>query len=305
MPGMLLMVLLVYGVPGYFNSLVLIPRLLKRHKYAAYIVSLNLLLAIATVASYTATQWLNSEYPQLQYMGSMRHAYLPYHLVPASAMLAMLAFGKFALDSNENDRKLNELEKQHLADELAGLRNQINPHFLFNALNTIYGLSLKNDPKTPEAVIHLSDILRYGLYEVTEKDTTLEREIRFMEQFVAFARLRMCRGDSIQLHIDAPNAADLQITPLLFAPFVENAIKHGRNDEDIDIHLSTHNHSICFSCRNSFDPRPVLPETEGKRVGIGVRNVRRRLELLYPGKYELNINDANGKFLVELNLQLP
>jgi LytS/YehU family sensor histidine kinase len=297
--------LLVFGVPGYLNNLVLIPRLLSRHKYVAYLVSLNGLLLLTSFASFTVTQWLNNVHPELEYMGSMRYALLPYHLVPASAMMAMLAFGKYAYDAEKNERRLNEMEKQQMTSELSILRAQINPHFLFNALNTIYGLARKNDPNTPDAVIKLSDILRYGLYEVGDTESSLEHEILFLQQYVAFARLRMHRADSIQLHIDAPGAADLWVTPMLFIPFVENAIKHGSASHTIDIELTIIGKNVQFLCINDFEHQQIPQScTPDGRSGIGIKNVKRRLELLYPDKYELNINDTNGKFLVELNLQL-
>ncbi len=305
MPGMLLLLLLVFGVPGYLNNMVLIPRLLSRHRYLAYLALLNGLLVLTTVVSYTVTQWLNQVHPELEYMGSMRHARMPYHLVPAAAMMAMLAFGKYAYDAEKNEQRLNELEKQQMTSELSILRAQINPHFLFNALNTIYGLARKNDPNTPDAVIKLSDILRYGLYEAGDTESSLDHEIRYLQQFVAFAQLRMHRADSIHMHIDAPGAAQLWVAPMLFIPFVENAIKHGGTDECIDIQLTATGQSIQFVCVNSLEHQQRhYGGTPDGRSGIGIKNVKRRLELIYPNKYELNINDTNGKFLVELNLQL-
>lgn len=307
-PALLLVTFISYGITGYIHNLVIIPRYLVTRKYSIYIGLFSVLLTITVIDSYYATHAVNKLIPSLNYMGALKDVALPYHVFPSLIMLSFLAFGKFMSDAVQNQRRLEELENERLNGELYTLRAQVNPHFLFNALNTIYGMARRTDMETADAVLKLSDILRYGLYECDDHKTDLEVELQYLKQFVEFSRLRVHDKESIQLSIHAPGAAGQTIAPMLLTPFVENAIKHGQasagDSSKIEIDIRLEGRMLHFSCVNGFVAKPPKPEGLSKQNGIGNKNVERRLELLYKDKYGLQITNAPDKYSVQLNLQL-
>lgn len=305
-PILLAVVLVSYGIPGYVHDLVLIPRLLVRRRYASYVSLLVLLLTATTIGSYYITRWVNVWMPGLDYMGGVKNVAMPYHIFPSVMILAMLAFGKLVTDAIQNERRMEQMVQERLSSELGNLRAQINPHFLFNALNTIYGLARRQDSHTADAVIKLSDILRYGIYECEEQEPTLAREVEILEQYIAFARLRMHNKEGIALAVHIAGAEELRIAPMLLTPFVENAIKHGDDaaEEGIKVSLQVKDGKLLFICSNRYKHN-TPSSTPYMRGGIGIKNVRRRLELLYAGRYSLNIHDTGNTFLVELNIDIP
>jgi len=308
-PPLLLVLLMSFAVPAYVHNDVLVPKLLLRRRYWWYALSLAVLLFLTAGCSLLSMQFINYLFPWLEYMGKMKGVTLPYHLIPTCIILTMLALGKLTAEAIKNERRLERLEKERLNTELESLRAQINPHFLFNALNTIYGMARKQDEHTADAVIKLSDILRHGLYECEDGEAMLEQEIAFLQQYVDFARLRMQHRNCIKMHIEVEDYGMLRMAPMLLTPFVENAIKHGcdgnMTDPAIEISLSVKKNRLTFVCENSYDrKRTEWQNPAAEQGGIGIRNVQRRLELLYSGKHHLNINDSGTRFRVEMNLQL-
>ena len=185
------------------------------------------------------------------------------------------------------------------------LRSQINPHFLFNSLNNIYTLTLLGDERAPESLLKLSGMLRYVLYGSDADTVPLGREIDYLRDFVDLARLRDSAAMRVTLRIDDRHP-ERAVAPLLFVPLVENAFKHG-NPEDpthgfVEIDLTTGPDSIDFRVRNS---RPARPGPTGRagEGGIGLDNLRRRLELLYPGRHRLEIRPTDHDFTVHLQLR--
>lgn len=306
-PAILLVVFVSFGIPGYINNLWLIPEYLVKGKYIHYAALFLLLLALTATGSYYETHWINGHVHGLNYMGSSKDVALPYHAFPSMLMFTLLAFGKFMGDAIRNQHRLDDLEKEKLQSELLSLRSQINPHFLFNALNTIYGMARRTDEETAGAIIKLSDILRHGLYECDDNEITMEKEILFICQYIEFAKLRLYDKDKIRLHIDA-DLNGQKIAPLLLVPFIENAIKHGMGhnatEPDIDVHLSVSDNNLYFKCINSNLSKPKHSRPLSSTGGIGLRNVSRRLQLLYPGRHQLQINDGAEEFFIHLNLQL-
>lgn len=214
-----------------------------------------------------------------------------------------------------DQRKMKELEKENLQSELKFLRSQINPHFLFNTLNSLYSLTLSKSDLAPEIVIRLSEIMRYMLYECNEKLVPLEREIKFMKNYVELEKLRY--GDDVNIDFCIEGEVQNQeIAPLLFIPFFENSFKHGlsnRTGEDwVVIRFNALGDRVSLTIRNSI-PKPI-PETKhtvksiDKKIlnssGIGLENVKRRLELLYSNRYELNIGQDDDQFEINLSIKL-
>ncbi|MFA6248251.1 MAG: histidine kinase [Mucilaginibacter sp.] len=201
----------------------------------------------------------------------------------------------------KNSRRHQELQKEKLTTELAFLRSQVNPHFLFNAINDIYALTYQKSEQAPEALLKLSVMLRYMLRDGNEDFMPLNREAEYLENVIALQRIS-AKGVAYVNFIQEGYIGDQQIASLIFIAFVENAFKHGvLNDQDnpVEIYLHADNAGIIFNVSNKKNNS--LKDNTG---GIGLTNVRRRLQLTYAGKHELTIKDQGGFYTVKLVLKL-
>jgi len=203
----------------------------------------------------------------------------------------------------EIEKKLEEAKKEALKVQLENLKAQVNPHFLFNTLNNIYSLSLFNDKRTPETILKLSDLLSYMIYECRDDKVLMENEVKFIENYTALEKLRFNENASLSITIDK-NWNNTEIAPLLFAPFIENAFKHGMNimsrEPKISISISKGpENKLHFICENFTDniknPGPG---------GIGLKNVKARLNLLYPNRHDLIIKSDAKVFKVDLTIEV-
>jgi len=187
-----------------------------------------------------------------------------------------------------------------MASELALLRSQINPHFLFNTLNNIDTLVEEDPAKASDSIIKLSDIMRYMLYDASTEKVHLKDEIEYLKSYIALHQLRLSDQDYIQFNIKGENSNRI-ISPMLFIPFVENAFKHGKKNvvsPGVIINLFLERQFIKFEVQNYFD-EPVKGEKDITE-GIGLKNIRRRLELIYPDNHELEIGNTNGEYHITL-----
>ena len=179
----------------------------------------------------------------------------------------------------QQERKQKEVEA-----ELAWLKNQINPHFLFNTLNNISCLAQIDGDETQEAIMQLSDLLRYAMYETNKPKVRLDGEVEFMRNYINLMKLRCNEMTTVNAQFTIPNA-QLEVAPLLFISLIENAFKHGMNSNapaTIDIRLEQQDDTLIFNCDNTNNPKPTKDRSGS---GIGLENTRRRLDLLYPGRY--------------------
>ena len=190
--------------------------------------------------------------------------------------------------------------------ELQLLQSQLSPHFLFNTLNNLYGLSLSEPNRVPPLLLKLSDLLRYSVYDVKDVLIPLQYEIDYLNNYIEFERLRLGPRLTLLLNLTTETEGKCKIPPLLLIVFVENAFKHSRNTGDdtiqIDISLRKDGNSIVFSISNSYSPTSRNKKME-KNSGFGLDSVRKRLGLLYAGKHHLVINEAEGKYTVQLTLE--
>jgi LytS/YehU family sensor histidine kinase len=190
--------------------------------------------------------------------------------------------------------------------ELQLLQSQLSPHFLFNTLNNLYGLSLIEPVKVPPLLLKLSELLRYSVYEVKDVFVPLQYEADYIRNYIEFERLRL--GDRLAMHVDIEQQFDAQwtIPPMLLVVFVENAFKHARhvNSEQIKIDLKLHGREnyIEFSLRNSVAPPSADGHVAERHSGFGLDSVRKRLNLLYFGRYQLEIKRLDKEYVVELTL---
>jgi LytS/YehU family sensor histidine kinase len=205
----------------------------------------------------------------------------------------------------QNEKQV--LLTQTIQSELRFLKSQINPHFLFNTLNNLYALTLKKSDKAPEIVLKLSEIMRYMLYECNERRVLLSREIQYINNYLDLERLRQPEGATITFDVEG-SVSDQTVAPLLFVPFLENSFKHGLNHTVngggfVKLRLSAGPDTLLFTIENS--KVDMFPGNQHSRSGgIGLVNVRQRLEMLYPGQHELSIENAPDRYIVSLRLGL-
>jgi len=200
-----------------------------------------------------------------------------------------------------NQYQLQELREKTMMTELNALKAQINPHFLFNTLNNIYGMNQINSEKGSEMILELSDVMRYHLEFSKEGEVRIEDEIQLLQSYIKLERLRLRDTCDVQIDIEEVDKG-LMISPLLFLPFVENAFKHGTHPTKacfVHIQLKTISDKLHFSVKNSmFENRKVV------KTNIGLQNTKRRLELLFPNRHQLDIMKNEGHHLVELIIDL-
>ena len=213
------------------------------------------------------------------------------------SIVSRMFFQKISDDKNEA-----ALENENLLSEMKFLKSQVNPHFLFNALNNIYTLVLLKKDAAPAMLMKLSEMLRYMLYECNDDLVPLHKEISYINNYIELQQLKTEHPQNITT--DFSNAAgEIRIPPLLLIPFIENSFKHSRivdaNAGWITMHLSSTDEDIQFAISNSI---PLVPIAKDKTKGIGLENVKRRLELLYPGNYDLKITETETEFTVNLNI---
>jgi two-component system, LytTR family, sensor kinase len=202
-----------------------------------------------------------------------------------------------------NIRLKSEIENKHLRNELELLKSQINPHFLFNTLNNIDSLIIKSPKDASTALITLSDMLRFMIYDAKNDLVPLNQELDYLKQYVSLQQLRYESPDHVRITV-LGDTEGKRIAPMLLLPFVENAFKHALNTETkpvIDIRLELSKSGLTFVCENRYDASPI--PTGASDSGFGLDNVRRRLELLYPKQHSLYISHVSDTFTVELNLQ--
>jgi len=222
-----------------------------------------------------------------------------------SMFLIFFSLGLKVIERHSQVEKLQkELEREKLNSELALLKNQISPHFFFNTLNNVYSLIGINPSDSQKAILKLSKLMRYLLYESEHGNTPLSNEIDFMKNYIDLMKLRM--SDKVNLLVSFPeNFNEISIPPLLFIPFIENAFKHGisyRGKSYINVSMQVMKDSIAFRCANSIGKSSDEPDRI--HSGIGLENVSKRLVLLFPDKHELKINKTDTEFEVLLFISI-
>ena len=203
-------------------------------------------------------------------------------------------------DATRRERERQQLEVEKQRTELAFLRGQLNPHFLFNTLNNAYSLSFTGSPDAPRVLERLTGLLRYSLYEPAER-VALRREVDYLLDFIELERLRLPHELSLDLHL--PPDAEMQrlLPPLLLITFLENLFKHGDLRPPVSVHLSVTEDRLDYRVSNALAPR----KQKDAVGGIGLRNLRRRLELLYADDYTLTARQHDGTYTAHLQIPLP
>jgi sensor histidine kinase YesM len=214
----------------------------------------------------------------------------------------MIKFMRDSIALQDVELRMKEVEKQKIEAELRALKAQVNPHFFFNTLNSLYALSLDKSEKAPELILKLSDLMRYVIYESKDDLVPIEKQLEFLQSYVYLERLRSNESLEIKFEITG-NHAEVRIAPLIYLAFIENAFKHGAKtiSDNPYIHILfnlEYDDRVVFSIENRKDPFRGKP-VEG---GFGLTNVKKRLELLYPGRHSLNISDLANVYRVDLTI---
>lgn len=228
---------------------------------------------------------------------------LVYLVVAIVSTISLLRRNFKALSVNkELEKKILETQLQSTEQELTHLKRQIHPHFLFNTLNTIYGFAMKQSAETPELILKLSNLLDYILYQVQKPQVKLQDEVFHIREYIQLEKLRFQDSLKVQMHehhID-PNT---MVPPMLFIPFVENAFKHGSIVQgylSVEICFELEANQLLFMIKNSVKEKNTYTQSNG----IGLENIKKRLELLYKGHYELLIQHNQNHYKVSLTLNL-
>lgn len=299
------------AIAVYLNLNVLLPRFLSAKRYAIYSLALlgvtlfnaTLVYLVFTIFASVFKDIGHGPHPN-------RWMFFPAYMTMQMIFVSLTSFFHFVRENNrltEIALSVTEIESNRLQAELNSLKAQINPHFLFNTLNNIYSYSLFKSEKTPEMILKLSGLMNYIIYECQADQVSLKKEINFIHNYMELEKMRVEDSLKINLNIqDSPT--DFSIAPLLFVPFLENAFKHGANVQGqnpfihlkLEVNDSGHLH---FECKNPRDDHDLddLPEKNG---GIGLDNVRKRLQLLYPGRHVLTIDEEATQYSVKLEIQL-
>jgi len=219
--------------------------------------------------------------------------------------IAMLSGFKFGWDALGKQQEVDELKIAVKESELQFLKTQINPHFLFNNLNNLYSYAIEQSPETPEIILELSGLLRYMLYECKEDFVPLTKEVDQLENFISLSEMQVEERGSVKFSTQNI-LANFKIAPLILIVFIENAFKHSTASQvdnitiEVDLHLSTSG-TLRFLCKNSFLPKS---NTDSLSNGIGLENVKKRLELIYPNAHQLYIQNKNNIYEVRLTIDL-
>ncbi len=300
-------VTLSFMVVFYTNYLWLISSLLSRRKVGLFIAANAVLIMVVMLAVHLFMRYiLEPDFhrpppPRVMMdhlMFQLRNG-LQYVLVAGASVALKMTAQWYAAEAARKD-----LEHRRSEAELQNLRSQLNPHFLFNTLNNIYSL-IQLDPVRAQSAVHdLSHLLRYVLYGGSRESVPLQDEVDFINEYVALMRMRL--PQSVDVRVELPSAAPgMMIAPLLFISLVENAFKHGTGHGGhsfVHISLAVEESRVTCVCVNSCFPAPAEKDRSGS--GIGLTNLRRRLEMIYPGRHELNCGRVGDEYRARLVIDL-
>ena len=287
----------------YLTNYVLIPFLLYKKRYVLFVV---IFIGMVLTSSFTK-MYIIGQVANDPVSFSLQHnlkARIYDNVIPHFFLVIAGAAAKFMFDQLRLQKKIADLAKEKAEAELNFLKSQINPHFLFNSLNSVYFLIDKNNPDARQALHKFSDMLRYQLYEANGERIPIEKEIDYLQDYVHLQQLRKDENYKVQFNC-SPDVKNFSIEPLLLIPFVENAFKHISHKTDgtnfVKLDMSRSNGYFEFEVENSREKGVYTTEQHG---GIGMNNVKRRLELLYPGTHQLSIDDRNNTFKINLKLKI-
>jgi len=290
------------AISVYINIFWLIPRFLKKRRFLFFII-----LEIANILLFILLNYYTSLVIEAVNPNFISEFVAEFILVTIFLIITtLLTFTRDSMALQDAEIRMKEIERQKIEAELRALKSQVNPHFFFNTLNSLYSLSLDKSDMTPEMILKLSDLMRYLIYETRDDMVPISKQLDFLRSYVYLERLRCPKNLDVRFDIRGDHL-ETPADPLLFLAFIENAFKHGLKTTGkmafIKIFFDlSHAGKIYFSIENNHDPKVKDIKVN---EGFGLINTKKRLELLYPGRYELNIEDDNDIFRVKLQITMP
>lgn len=287
----------------YLNTMVFIPKLLGKKKVHLYILSIIATTAAIVYLRIFMEQQFN---PEMFDRPWFKDKVITDSIFSSLIVLTIGGGLKITKEWFRNEQMKKEVESEKLQAELALMKSQINPHFLFNTLNNIRSLVRKNSQKSDAAIVKLSQLMRYMLDDAASENVPLEKEIEYLQNYIDLQRLRLSERVDIQFEI-VRNSPGYPIPPMLFIPFVENAFKHGVSyidDSKVDIKLVVNADSLIFSVYNSLSIRKEEHKISREGGGFGLKNIKSRLDILYPKQHDLTIVSEDGLYKVDLYIKI-
>ncbi|MFI5151425.1 MAG: sensor histidine kinase [Bacteroidia bacterium] len=281
----------------YLNAYVLVPKLLFKKNATIFVIAVLLIVFFAGALIYNL-------FPPVHGNQYRHNAGLLFSAVlPGFFVVAISTSYRIMLDRIRNERTFNDRENENLKTELSFLRSQISPHFMFNVLNNAVSLARKKSELLEPTLIKISHLMRYMLYDSDVSKVSLELETEYIRDYIDLQKQRF--GNELKIHLNITTPKRGYIEPMLLIPFVENAFKHGTGmieNPEISVQLSMHEKELLFSVTNTYDPAPL--EEKDSSSGIGLKNVERRLNLLYGKKHSLVTEVKGNKYSVTLKISL-
>jgi len=289
----------------YISNYILVPYLLYRKKYVLF--GLTFVMLVFNFSLFKMyIEGLIMHNPGMYNLKGRFKARMYDNTIPHFLLVSTGVAFKLLLDHAKAQKRIGEIAKEKAETELNFLKSQINPHFLFNSINSVYFLIDKKNEDARNALHTFSEMLRYQLYECNGNKVSLKKEIAYLKDYISVQQLRKNKNLQLQFEITG-NERDTLIEPLLLIPLVENAFKHLSNFENgkkdiINISVDAEKDNLVFTVENTISTNAVkIMQNES---GIGLNNIRRRLELLYPGKHRLNITNNGECFKTQLEIEL-
>lgn len=319
------------------HAYILVPLLLDKRKHVAYVIAVIILVAAFSINAEKETQkkreqwhqamvelyknestpppFLSKELPPMtkaeRIQFNVRSFFLSPTFLDVVLLLLLLSVNlgvRYCFSKYEHEKHLRAMEHEVAKAELESLKSQISPHFIMNVLNNIHGLIEIDSQRAQDMVLELSKMMRYVLYECSSAQIYLHKEVSFIKNYVLLMKER-CPVDKLEINLNLPDintCQDYKISPLVFVVFIENAFKHGIDFSDrqsksfIDISMELKEEELHFVCRN-----PNVPQLDGATsTGIGLKNIKRRLDVIYQKDYRLNIDNVSSIYSVDLTIPL-
>ncbi|TVZ16650.1 histidine kinase [Maribacter sp. MAR_2009_72] len=299
-PAFNIFAFLNYALGALLINYILLPRFFYTKKYLLFFILVVLVIAVIIMVEELVLERIFYPISRGQHFPG-----IVYSLLDVMPVILILAGFKFAWDASKKQLEVVELRTSVVQSELLFLKSQINPHFLFNNLNNLYSYAIEQSPKTPSIILELSSVLRYMLYDCKENYVGLQKEIAHLKNFTKLNEMQIEERGKVSFGMNG-NTTEYVIAPLILSVFIENAFKHSTASQSdnifIDINIDINeNGMLNFECRNSF---LSLANTENLSSGIGLKNVKKRLELLYSNAHDLHIQNEQDVYYVHLKLQL-
>ena len=287
----------------YFNHFLIIPKYLNKKEYVAFgVLVLMLVVAVSLFNVLLYNHLIDYILPGYYFISYFTYVDVLKFFIAFLAVTTLLKLSKDWFQLADARQKLTEMQREKFEIELKALRAQVNPHFLFNSLNVLYSLALKNSKESPKAIIELSDILRYVIYDSNKDKVKISAEVKLIEDYLSLQSYRTELNTSVEFNHKIANG--IEIAPMLFLPLLENSFKHGiKGDIEetfVRINLKADKQLIRFEIENN---KGETRKDKNEPGGVGLENIQHRLQLIYPGCHRFKIDEQEDYFKVKLEIE--